>query len=100
MVMIPTDPETRKFIAAVQAQTAKVQDAYKRGGRDLMSRATPQVLDAVKTIAVMQRRHGRGDLTHTTAEEDALKVYSQWLVEAWHRLHGTEVPETTWIKDR
>ena len=100
MVAIPSDTEMRKFVTAVQSQTAKVTAAYIRSGRDIMDLATPVIKQAIVTIAGLQKRYAGGDFVHTAKEEEALKAYSQWLVEAWHNLHGTEIPKTTWIRER
>ena len=98
-VAIPTDRETLKFIAAVQAKTAEVAAAYAKEGKNLFERATPAIKAATARISELQRRHAAGDLTHTPADEQALKDFSRWLVEAWHRLKGTEIPKTTWIRE-
>ncbi len=98
-IRIPTDRETLRFIAAVQVKTADVAAAYARSGKDLFRLATPAIKQATATISRLQKRHAAGDLTHTSDDEQALRDYSRWLVEAWHRLHGTEVPKTTWIRD-
>jgi 2-methylisocitrate lyase-like PEP mutase family enzyme len=99
MIVSPTPPNMLQFIEAVQAKTAEVTLAYTQHGRDLMSLASPAIRDAVSAIAEMQKRHARGDYVHTEKELQALKDYSKWLVEAWHRLRGTETPATTWINE-
>ena len=98
MVQIPSDPETRRFVSAVQAKMGQVAAAYEDRGRNLVELATPAVRQSIVSVSVLQRRWRSGDYTHTRKDEEALKVLSKWLVEAWHRLHGTEVPKATWIK--
>lgn len=99
MVQIPSDPETQRFVRAVQSKVAQVSVAYERKGRSLVSCATPAVRRAIAMVAALQKRWQAGDYTHSRQEEEALKTLSKWLVEAWHRLHGTEVPPTSWIRD-
>lgn len=96
---IPSDAEMRRFVLAVQSKVADVSLAYERKGKKLMRLATPAVKAAVSDVATLQKRWQRGEFVHTRREEESLKVVSKWLVEAWHRLHGTEIPGVTWIRD-
>jgi len=99
MIVSQTTRDMLQFIAAVQAKTAEVTLAYAKQGRDLLSLASPAIQKAVAAIAEMQKRHAVGDYVHTAEELQALKDYSTWLVEAWHRLQGTETPPATWINE-